>query len=242
MLLRRITKHVTDQNWFAVFLDFLIVVVGVFIGIQVSNWNANQSNAKNETQLKERLVNDLKGMREFFESTDEIVLRSHTGWIKIFRALEACEPFKEVDDTVIYALSQYQSTHAPEILRAAFDEMQSTGAFSRLADSDLQNNLTTLYSRLESEVTASLGGRDNQLAAGRIMWKSIPFSFAKDDPYDSEYDTWGTAEFNPLEHCDNLELRGAIWEMVDAKRDWLYVSAESVDQIKEILLHMGDTK
>ena len=31
MLLRRITKHVKDQNWFAVFIDFLIVVVGVFI-------------------------------------------------------------------------------------------------------------------------------------------------------------------------------------------------------------------
>lgn len=33
MILRRLTKHVKDQNWFAVALDFLIVVVGVFIGI-----------------------------------------------------------------------------------------------------------------------------------------------------------------------------------------------------------------
>ena len=39
MLLRRITKHVKDQNWFAVGIDFFIVVVGVFIGIQVANWN-----------------------------------------------------------------------------------------------------------------------------------------------------------------------------------------------------------
>ena len=39
MLLRRITKHVKDQNWLAVGIDFFIVVVGVFIGIQVANWN-----------------------------------------------------------------------------------------------------------------------------------------------------------------------------------------------------------
>ena len=39
MLLRRITEHVRAQNWFAVGIDFVIVVVGVFIGIQVSNWN-----------------------------------------------------------------------------------------------------------------------------------------------------------------------------------------------------------
>ena len=39
MLLRRITEHVKTQNWLAVGIDFAIVVVGVFIGIQVSNWN-----------------------------------------------------------------------------------------------------------------------------------------------------------------------------------------------------------
>jgi len=39
VLLRRITEHVRAQNWFAVWLDFFIVVIGVFVGIQVNNWN-----------------------------------------------------------------------------------------------------------------------------------------------------------------------------------------------------------
>lgn len=39
MILRRITEHVSAQNWFAVGTDFVIVVVGVFIGIQVANLN-----------------------------------------------------------------------------------------------------------------------------------------------------------------------------------------------------------
>ena len=43
MILRRITKHVKDQNWFAVGIDFCIVVIGVFIGIQVANWNEAQA-------------------------------------------------------------------------------------------------------------------------------------------------------------------------------------------------------
>lgn len=44
MLLRRVIEHVKAQNWTAVALDFVIVVVGVFIGIQVSNWNAARAN------------------------------------------------------------------------------------------------------------------------------------------------------------------------------------------------------
>ena len=40
MVLRRFREHVIDHNWFAVAVDLAIVVVGVFLGTQVSNWNA----------------------------------------------------------------------------------------------------------------------------------------------------------------------------------------------------------
>ncbi len=39
MILRRLTEHVKAQNWFAVAIDFVIVVAGVFVGMQVNNWN-----------------------------------------------------------------------------------------------------------------------------------------------------------------------------------------------------------
>ncbi len=58
MLLRRITQHVKDQNWFAVFIDFLIVVVGVFIGIQVANWNEERAERALEKEYLERIYFD----------------------------------------------------------------------------------------------------------------------------------------------------------------------------------------
>lgn len=57
MLLRRITEHTKDQNWFAIGIDFAIVVVGVFIGIQVSNWNESLGFEKRE----ETLMSELRG-------------------------------------------------------------------------------------------------------------------------------------------------------------------------------------
>jgi len=35
MILRSVMKHVRDQNWFAVGLDFDIVVAGVFTGMKL---------------------------------------------------------------------------------------------------------------------------------------------------------------------------------------------------------------
>jgi len=39
MLLRKVIRHVREQSWTAIAIDFLIVVLGVVVGIQVSNWN-----------------------------------------------------------------------------------------------------------------------------------------------------------------------------------------------------------
>jgi len=59
MILRSITRHVRDQNWFAVGIDFLIVIVGVFIGIQVANWNDARRDRQGEQEYLDRLRQEL---------------------------------------------------------------------------------------------------------------------------------------------------------------------------------------
>lgn len=59
MLLRRAIEHVKAQNWTAVALDFCIVVVGVFIGIQVANWNEARKAIADERMFVQRLHDDV---------------------------------------------------------------------------------------------------------------------------------------------------------------------------------------
>ena len=61
MLVRRVTEHVKAQNWFAVGLDFVIVVVGVFIGIQVANWNEERQLAAQERTYLAQLRDEILG-------------------------------------------------------------------------------------------------------------------------------------------------------------------------------------
>lgn len=49
-----------DQNWFAVALDFIIVVVGVFFELQVSNWNEAKTFNKKETTLLYKLKKQME--------------------------------------------------------------------------------------------------------------------------------------------------------------------------------------
>lgn len=60
MFVRKIAEHLRAQNWFAVALDFLIVVVGVFVGLQVDNWNQARVDQNRETEYLLLIDIDLK--------------------------------------------------------------------------------------------------------------------------------------------------------------------------------------
>lgn len=61
MLLRSLTKHVKNQNWFAVALDFCIVVVGILIAFQITNWSEARYNRALEKQYLKRLHEEIVG-------------------------------------------------------------------------------------------------------------------------------------------------------------------------------------
>ena len=71
MILRRLKAHVEKENWFAVFLDFCIVVLGVFIGLQVANWNETRANDRREKQVLQEILDDLREDAVTLESSTE---------------------------------------------------------------------------------------------------------------------------------------------------------------------------
>jgi len=60
LLLRRITEHIKEQNWFAVALDFVIVVAGILIAFQITEWNEARIESQRERVLLERLQLDFE--------------------------------------------------------------------------------------------------------------------------------------------------------------------------------------
>ena len=59
MILRRLTSAFRKQAWFTVGVEMLIVVFGVFIGIQVANWNEARVDAGRAQAYLERISLDL---------------------------------------------------------------------------------------------------------------------------------------------------------------------------------------
>lgn len=59
MILRRLSEAITEQNWFIVVIEVLVIVVGIFIGLQVDDWNDTRKDRKDEQLFLKRLHGDI---------------------------------------------------------------------------------------------------------------------------------------------------------------------------------------
>lgn len=60
MILRRMADAIRDQNWFTVTIEILVVVVGIFIGLQVDDWNDWRKDRLDEHFYLQRLHDDVE--------------------------------------------------------------------------------------------------------------------------------------------------------------------------------------
>lgn len=68
MVLRRLTASLKEQHWMTIVIELVIVIVGVFVGTQVSNWNeARLENLKTERMLSQ-LGPELQLDIDYFDS------------------------------------------------------------------------------------------------------------------------------------------------------------------------------
>ena len=135
MVLRRLAENFRAQNWAAVFSELLIVIVGVFIGLQVNTWNEQRQDAQRRNQIIDALVTNLG---DAINVQNDMVAEIETGlssWAAATSAGERPAPY-------FYRI--VGSDTAPETW-STFAQMQLTDLFDPVTLFDLM----FFYSELE---------------------------------------------------------------------------------------------
>jgi len=133
MLLRSITKHVKDQNWFAVALDFFIVVAGILIAFQITNWSEAQKNIQKEAKILATLEADLSDLEvKLIERMQRSRrLRNECGALQeLARQDQEPKPEDNVEKLILSCMSTSWGLSPP----ASFIELMSTGNLSKISD------------------------------------------------------------------------------------------------------------
>ena len=145
MLLRSITKHVKDQNWFAVALDFFIVVAGILIAFQITNWNEGRQDLARQEVYLERLHNDFESIRERLSLHLEHYGKAIEGAdyvLSLIRTDETDLADLNVDRGRLQnGVEDFTSSRIPPGSPATYIEMVSEGQLSGVRPIQLRNKL-----------------------------------------------------------------------------------------------------
>lgn len=171
MLLRRVSNHINEQNWFAVGVDFVIVVVGVFIGIQVSNWNENQKAEANEQVTLLQLAEEFADIKSVLER--QITVREE--WVEnlsvLISALEGQES-REDDPAIKLALTSATAVGRRPPRSATYIQLSAGGGLKALSSDALKADLVSYDARLQRDAfihTALVGVMTDELVSNSYV-------------------------------------------------------------------------
>jgi hypothetical protein len=153
MILRRLTQSLKEQNWTAIWIEFVLLVAGVFLGIQVSNWNSAQIEKREARESMQRLENDLRLSIQLTQLGIDHMTTVARGSDRVFHRLRACSlPEGERNDFAsgLYGLGKILPAR---LVRTTFDELRDSGRLGLIGDADLRRDLDDSIRKQESHET-----------------------------------------------------------------------------------------
>ncbi|NMP15602.1 hypothetical protein [Thalassotalea sp. Y01] len=191
MLLRRINLHLKQQNWTAVILDFLVVVLGIVVGLQITDWNEQRKDNAKEQQYLSQIYRDfgvnIEKANALVAHHDERVNDSMYAISKIIKQKPQDDEEAERFKWAVLTLKQ----RPPLMLEmGGYNALIAAGDFALIRDNELRN----LFIRIDSAITTDkemldiFAGQDwneqDQLRIG----KTLPHPSGRGLAFEVDYD------------------------------------------------------
>jgi hypothetical protein len=185
MILGRLATGLKKRDWGTAVLEVLIVVVGIFIGLQVDDWNQARQDRSDIAIYLNRIHDDLSTDAKFFTFLAGKA-RDKRKALEILKRIIGDDGPPDEDPDSIFGLLADSSVigwEFPEVQTVTFIDLQSSGKLALIKDAELRAQLSFYYQeslhrsdRIESRITgyaaalyeivdagAGLVGRDSKL-------------------------------------------------------------------------------
>lgn len=178
MIFRRIKSHIEKENWFAVFIDFCIVVVGVFIGIQVANWNAARVTAEDAASARLDLIADLQNDRDVYAVRRRFYDEVIDAAVRVNTILDSDLPGSaEAQWQFIYDASNAGSVWPFKPSGQVYNQLLNAGRLGLISEAPVQRQMRDYYqdAALEAGVTFKFDSDYRYRSRSFIDWRLLEY-------------------------------------------------------------------
>jgi hypothetical protein len=210
--MRSISQHVKEQNWTAIVVDFVIVVVGVFMGIQVSNWNESQ---REQTLLRDylhRLNEDFALSITGTERTREFLTTNQDNLGIVLNSLRDCAVASEQRDEFANGLFHMGKLIPAQFVDGTLEELRASGRLLLVKNDGLRDaiNETVREHEYQARVWPAIQRRAGNSRAyitdSHIFWLERPVNGFSNV-------SWNELEIDLLQVCKDRVLLSRVSDL-----------------------------
>lgn len=208
MIIQRIAKGIRDQDWFVVTIEIMIVVVGIFIGLQVTEWNEGRKERAAIISTYQDLIRDFDAIHEHAD-TAVIYHRDVTNSLR-----EMLRYIRGEDDTnnsvVLEALARGDTSYTSSSPSKTYRSLVATGKMQHISSKALRDALTEYDRAINSPSFSDI----------RLVMTEYEVSFKKYTQIDLDFKLTGYSQDNSF---SDVGLSG--FDMEAMKNDPEFINA-----------------
>lgn len=188
MIIRRISEGIRSQDWFTVVVEIFIVVIGIYVGLQVDDWQNERKNKKLEQVYLERLHGEIVGVSPILNNHRNLVQSTFNNLTVVIAKLHSANGENKLETQECTAILFLHRYVAPNIMLPVITELMATGNFNQIQNivikQDIVKHMNTM-DRLEVLINDVVNQRS---VLSTIFPDLIQFSTHPDD-YDEKHHT-----------------------------------------------------
>ena len=143
--LRRLGTRFREHDWLAVLVELLIVMLGVFLGIQAANWNETRKERQEESRYYAQIVVDLRRDLQTLQQAQRNSRVHDRAAETVLEALESGIPRGVAPADFARAIHYAGFLYLPTSSRRTYDELISTGNLGLLRDAKAKDAIAAYY-------------------------------------------------------------------------------------------------
>ena len=187
MILRRVTEHLGKQHWTAVFLDFVIVVLGVFLGIQAANWNESRRDRAEERRYYAQILDDLRVDQQSLQGAIKRSANFDAAAEDTLQAMRTGLPQGVKPGRFAVQIHYAGYLYIPRASRRTYDELISTGNLGLLRNQKAKTAIAAYYSEFDDlrqwdELLRRQQGRYWEVTAGVLPRTALKAAILNHEP------------------------------------------------------------
>jgi hypothetical protein len=138
MILRKLADAIREQNWVTVILEILIVVVGIFIGLQVDDWNQLRKERQEESEHLVQLTEEARQALNTISRYKQVHRRAIDGGIDLIQGLAVPDYCVDNDFVLFSGMIRITAFPPPKTRFRTVEELSQSGKMRHIQSDDVR--------------------------------------------------------------------------------------------------------